>query len=296
MPATRNLGGTFGTTQSIGVTEWYLSVVTPRKRVARMKALNIEKDAGVLNALSATRVTPRIVGGTPAAPNRYPWMTALFYRGCSPSVCQFCGGALVRPNWVLTAAHCAAAVGDNTPIDVFLGSTRLTDDGERISVAELIVHEAFDPNTLDNDLALLRLESDSEQEVVPIIESDDPAGLTAAGKSATVIGWGRTSEGGESSEKLLEVTVPIVSNEEANAAYNPLGSTITDNMIAAGLPEGGKDACQGDSGGPFVVRDAERGLILAGATSWGIGCARPGIPGLYTRLSRYGDWLPSHLD
>lgn len=261
-----------------------------------MKSLRLEKDAGMLNALTASRLTPRIVGGTPAPPNKYPWMVALFYRGCSPAVCQFCGGALVRRNWVLTAAHCAAAVGDNTPIDVFLGSTKLTDPGEQIRVAELIIHDDFDPNTLDNDLALLRLDGESQQPVVPIIEPGDPSGLTAPERPATIIGWGATSEGGESSQELLEVTVPIVSNEDANAAYKPLGSSITENMIAAGVPEGGRDACQGDSGGPFLVKDGTGSWILAGATSWGIGCARPGLPGLYTRLSRYGDWLAAYLD
>ena len=260
-----------------------------------MKQLRLEKDAGMLNALTASRITPRIVGGRPAPQNKYPWMAALYYHGCSPSVCQFCGGALVRPNWVLTAAHCAAAVGDNTPIDVFLGSTRLSDPGENIKVVELILHEDFDPNTLDNDLALLRLESGSSQPIVSIIEGNDPGGLASAGKLATVIGWGATSEGGDSSQDLLEVSVPIVSNSDANAAYNQLGSVVTENMIAAGVPEGGKDACQGDSGGPFLVKNSADEWILAGATSWGIGCARPGLPGLYTKLSNYADWLDQYL-
>jgi secreted trypsin-like serine protease len=201
----------------------------------------------------------------------------------------------VRKNWVLTAAHCAAAVGDRTPIDVFLGMIDLAGQGERIRVAELIVHEEFDPNTLDNDLALLRLESNSSQPTVEIIAPEDPDGHTSPGKEATVIGWGATSEGGPSSQVLMEVEVPIVSNDAANAAYNPHGSTVTENMIAAGLPQGGKDTCQGDSGGPFLVKSKKNSFILAGATSWGIGCARPGLPGIYSRLSRYGDWLNQHL-
>jgi len=222
-------------------------------------------------------------------------MAALFFRACSsPSNCQFCGGALVRKNWVLTAAHCAAAVV-NRPIDVFLGMIDLAGQGERIRVAELIVHEEFDPSTLDNDLALLRLESDSSQPLIEIIESEDPDGHTSPGKEATVIGWGATSEGGPSSRVLMEVEVPIVSNEDANTAYNPQGSTVTENMIAAGLIEGGKDTCQGDSGGPFLVKSKKNSFILAGATSWGIGCARAGLPGIYTRLSRYSDWLSQHL-
>jgi secreted trypsin-like serine protease len=102
-------------------------------------------------------------------------------------------------------------------------------------------------------------------------------------------------EGGSGSQELLEAEVPIISNEEANAIYQSLGSAVTDNMIAAGLAAGGIDACQGDSGGPFVVQEGIDQWVLAGATSWGIGCARPGVPGLYTRLSRYGDWLAGHI-
>jgi len=253
-------------------------------------------DAGMLNAITASRISPRIVGGTPVPPVKYPWMAALFYTGGSPADSQFCGGALIQEQWVLTAAHCAAAVSKYTPISVFLGSVLLTDQGEQIEVADIIVHERFDPNTLDNDLALLRLANPSKQATIPLIPNNDPLGLTQAGSTVTAIGWGRTSEGGQSSWELMEVDVPVVSNDLANEAYNPLGSNITDNMIAAGLPEGGKDACQGDSGGPLVVQNSDGELFLAGATSWGIGCARPGLPGIYTRLSRYWDWVNYHLN
>ena len=196
-------------------------------------------------------------------------------------------------NWILTAAHCATAVGDNTPVDVFLGATNL--GVKEIHIAELIVHEGNDPDTLDNDLALLRLESDSSKPTIDIIEPEDPQGLASPGTMTTVIGWRTTSEAGTPSQDLLEVEVPIVSEETASTAHQPLGSKITENMIAAGLPEGSKDTCQDDSGGPFPVMSPEKSFILAGATSWGIGCARPGLPGIYTRLSRYSDWLSEHL-
>jgi len=260
-----------------------------------MKPLNLDKNAGMLNALTASRITPRIIGGQPAAQGQWPWMVALFWRGCSHPSCQFCGGALVKDRWVVTAAHCAAGVGTNTQIDVLLGSVLLTDEVERIAVDELIVHENFDPDTLDNDLALLRLSQPSKQATINIIPADDPAGLTSPGNMGTVIGWGATSEGGQGSQQLLQVEVPIVSNADASAAYNPLQSTVTENMIAAGFPEGGRDTCQGDSGGPFIVRDSDGCWFLAGSTSWGIGCARPGLPGIYTRLARYWNWIDEHI-
>lgn len=259
-----------------------------------MQKMKIEKGAGMLNAIAATRARPRIVGGQPAANDAYPWIVALYWASCSPLNCQFCGGALVRDQWVVTAAHCAVATSPNN-VKVFLGSTNLADQGERLEVEDLLVHDDFDPNTLDNDIALVKLARGSNAPVIDIIPSNDPDGLTEAGKNLTIIGWGATSEGGQGSSKLLEVSVPIVSNEEANEAYAPFGSTITDNMVAAGLGQGGKDACQGDSGGPAIVKDCEGNWVLAGATSWGIGCARPNLPGIYTRLSRYWDWIHERI-
>jgi len=261
-----------------------------------MKKLDLKKGAGILNVLTASRMMPKIVGGKPAAAGKWPWMVALTYQDCPAAECQFCGGALIRNRWVVTAAHCAAAEGDNPPLDVFLGATRLTAKGERIPVEEIIIHEGFNPNTLDNDLALFRLAKPSKQPVIPLIPSGDPEGLTEAGREGTIIGWGASKEGGEGSKNLLEVTLPIIPNVEAQAAFKKFKSKVTNNMFAAGIPEGGKDSCQGDSGGPFVVQDGSGTWVLAGVTSWGVGCARPGLPGIYTRLSRYWDWIHERID
>ena len=277
---------------------WWVSRETKqreREREGNVKKLDLNKSAGILNVLTTTRVTPKIVGGKPAKAGKWPWMTALTYHGCSAAECQFCGGALIAPRWVLTAAHCAAAEGDNPPIEVFLGATKLTGKGETIMVEEIIIHEGFDPNSLDNDLALLRLAKPSKQPVIPVIPSGDPAGLIEPGREGTIIGWGATSEGGEGSKNLLEVTLPIIPNKQAQDAFKKFKSKVTQNMFAAGVPEGGKDSCQGDSGGPFVVCDDNGVWVLAGVTSWGVGCARPGLPGIYTRLARYWDWIQERI-
>ncbi len=110
------------------------------------------------------------------------------------------------------------------------------------------------------------------------------------GVTATVTGWGnRLPNGQDYPAALQEVEVPIQSNADCRQAY-PGG--ITDNMLCAGLPEGGKDSCQGDSGGPLVVFSAARSRWeLAGIVSWGLGCAAPGLPGVYTRVSRFHRWI-----
>lgn len=261
--------------------------------------IRIGADSGILNALSASRISPRIVGGRVVPSGKYPWMAALFYRDCSPSSCQFCGGSLVRPNRIATAAHCAAALGANTPIDVFIGQEKLSNQGEVLQVSEFIVHPDFNPNTLDNDLAVLKLASASSFQPIDLIASSDPDNLTAPGSRVTAIGWGATSQGGPGSLDLMEIDVPVIANSVAAVEYQKLGSTITDNMLAAGLPQGGGDACQGDSGGPLIsfARNAQNSTvpILVGVTSWGIGCARPKLPGLYTRLANYWDWLQDTL-
>jgi len=110
---------------------------------------------------------------------------------------------------------------------------------------------------------------------------------------ATVIGWGRTMEGGDTSAVLRQVEIPIVSNETCQQSY-PNG--ITSNMMCAGREEGGRDSCQGDSGGPLMVRGSGQDWRQAGVVSFGIGCARPNFYGVYTRISQYLFWIDSQIN
>ncbi|MFT5126598.1 MAG: hypothetical protein ACI8W8_000193 [Rhodothermales bacterium] len=234
----------------------------------------------------------RIVGGNEATPGDYPWMTALIRSSASSAASgQFCGGTLIHPFWVLSAAHCLEFTNPSE-IDVVIGAHSLSgDDGERIAVAEIIVHPAFDSNSLDSDLALLRLERPSS--ATPLALAHPAIADTfAPGVLATVIGWGALSEGGSGPDELYEVDLPIVSNPTAEATVGGL----TDNMIAAGLAAGGKDSCQGDSGGPFMVPNPNGGFLLAGIVSWGNGCARPAQYGIYTRVANFADWVAGHLE
>lgn len=244
----------------------------------------------------------RIVGGQEADPGEWPWQVAIVQRGADTYNGQFCGGSLISRDWVLTAAHCA---GSLTPddIDVAAGIHNLVapDPGFlRVGVAEIIIHPGWYGGG-DNDIALLRLaepidERPAAADALPIAFIEPAPGDSPAftGVTSVVTGWGNTlgqpDPGGvDFPEALHEVEVPVVSNEYCNSVYF---GTITDNMLCAGLLRGGADSCQGDSGGPLVVfDDATGGRLLAGIVSFGQGCGIPGIPGVYTRVSSFADWL-----
>jgi secreted trypsin-like serine protease len=195
----------------------------------------------------------QIVGGQPASTGEYPWMAALVSSTvANPQQGQFCGGSLVTPQWVVTAAHCVTGESAST-IDVVVGINNLSSGpttgstGQRRKVSQIIVHPAYNSATDDSDIALLRLGSavTTNSTVSPITPLGPGTTWADPGDMATVTGWGATSSGGASSNALLEVDLPIVSNTTCN---NAVGG-ITANMLCAGYAAGGKDSCQGDSGG-----------------------------------------------
>jgi hypothetical protein len=151
----------------------------------------------------------------------------------------------------------------------------------------------YNAATTDFDIALLRLTRPSSQTPIALARPEEPA-LFAPGVASTITGWGALFEGGDSPDVLHQVTVPIASNEAANALPGYEGQ-VTVNMLAAGLSGGGKDSCQGDSGGPLMVSDGKGGFLHAGIVSWGLGCARPDAYGIYTRTSVFADWIDNFL-
>lgn len=244
--------------------------------------------------------SPTIVGGREAEPGEWPWQVALISAGGHPYHDQYCGGTLISPLWVLTAAHCVdGSLPDS--IQVLAGIHNLLDADPgflRLDVSRIIVHPNYAQATrYDSDIALLELSAPATfrpgtATQLPIDRVFPAAAGTGslAGVEATVTGWGdRLPGANDFPAELHEVEVPIVTNSACGAAYP---GSITANMICAGLPQGGRDSCQGDSGGPLVVFNNERSQWeLAGIVSWGQGCALPGLPGVYTRVSRFAQWV-----
>lgn len=243
------------------------------------------------------QVKPRVVGGTEAARGQYPWMVSLAKRRVADNYqAHFCGGVLIHPHWVLTAAHC---VDDQQPtsIEVVVGAHNLildsAPDVRRVAVREIVLHPDYDPENSDSDLALLVLaEAVTDR---PSLELIDSEALCAPGTPAVVLGWGATSGNGtDFPAALQEVGVPIVALADANA-LPAFDGTLTDNMIPAGPEEGGRDSCQGDSGGPLIVSGpAGDPPMIAGVVSFGadtLDCGQPGGLGIYTRLINFRSWI-----
>jgi len=248
--------------------------------------------------------TQRIVGGSEAEVNEYPWI-AIFGDSNGDNL-GGCSSTLIGNNWAVTAAHCFFNQDTNQQekfkddLTVVLGvhdrTIVVTPDtplSERkvLKISEIVIHPDYNQATSSsNDIALLKFtESVELEKYAPACLAGKDADFSS-GQTGWVYGWGVTSENGfDLAEKLQELEVPIVSDAVCRSAMEGQGVTITDDMLCAGGQEG-KDSCGGDSGGPFTV---EVGGIhtLAGVVSFGIGCARDGLYGVYAEVAQFRGWI-----
>lgn len=241
----------------------------------------------VITQPSLAQLTPKIIGGSIAHSTAWPWMTGLATKGKSDFQGQFCGASLIASSWVLTAAHCIIDESTHN-IDVIINQAKFdTGTGERIAVDKFFIHPLYNNDSLDNDIALIKLQQPSEIKPIKTISRDSI--LDTAGHDALTLGWGKTS----ATEKiypdvLYQVGLPIMTDARCSSKL----PGFTNNMLCAGAGAGQKDTCQGDSGGPLIVfNEKTHDWNQVGITSWGNGCSKKGFSGVYTRLKNYDSFL-----
>jgi secreted trypsin-like serine protease len=250
----------------------------------------ISAAAGPFAAAPPAAADSVVVGGQPAKISDAPWAVALSSRDRfgGTRAGQFCGGVVVAPTQVLTAAHClgrdvlGGEPSEVTDLKVIAGRSALRGEGgQEVRITSTWISPDYDPRTNANDLAVLTLATALPQtSVIRAARPGDEA--EAPGTEADVYGWGDTTGNGTYASVLRSARVEVLPDTSCKRAYPGFFGAAyrADTMLCAGDPRGGKDACQGDSGGPLVA-----GGRLIGLVSWGSGCGQAGNPGVYTRVS-----------
>ena len=235
----------------------------------------------------------RIVGGTDAKINNFPFIASIQKKSDGT---HFCGGSLINDKYVLSAAHCFPQTNaEEIQIQLGIDYRSPGDTTNVYGASKIKLHPDYESDTVNMDIALIKLKNTVETYSVSI----KPVCLPFAQESikngalAVAAGWGATNElhgnYDDLPRQLQKVELSLISSPTCGNDFRYEKKAITDYMICAN--DEGKDACQGDSGGPLVVKGIKSHWKLVGITSWGIGCARRGYPGVFTKVSKLLPWI-----
>ncbi|XP_004561663.3 transmembrane protease serine 2 isoform X1 [Maylandia zebra] len=237
---------------------------------------------------SSAAPSSRIVGGTEAVNGAWPWQVSLQVSGR-----HSCGGSVISRYWILSAAHCFKYSSSPSLWRVYYGDVNL-ENMFNSRVQKIIKHKDFDTRTNNYDIALLKLDTPLtfNNKVRPVCLPNVDLNLSA-NRQAWITGWGALQSTGPTPKIMNQAKVTIYSRATCNAP-EVLNGEVTKAMFCAGSLEGGVDSCQGDSGGPLVVKEGNR-WWLAGATSYGYGCALKNKPGVYANVPFFIDWIYENI-
>ncbi|XP_068102737.1 serine protease 33-like [Hyperolius riggenbachi] len=245
-------------------------------------------------------VSSRIVNGTNAADGEWPWQVALYYDGMF-----ICGGSLIAPQWIMSAAHCFPGL-NMSYYTVYLGQYQLYMDSPHTvnrTLTTVVVNPYYMGVESIGDISLAQLSSpvDYTEYIMPICLPSSSVTFPC-GLDCWVTGWGRTSYQGPLpvNGTLQKVMTPLIDHNTCDRMYhNGLSDNTSDpivksDTICSGYKDGGKDPCQGDSGGALVCKVGGVWYEV-GIVSWGAYCAAPGLPGVFTLVTAYQDWISSYV-
>ncbi|WP_444998070.1 trypsin-like serine protease [Aliikangiella sp. IMCC44359] len=240
-------------------------------------SLNVFASSDLTSQSQGNGIDKKIVNGVETQPGSRTYQAMLVRNGR-----QWCGGTLIADNWILTAAHCVDNASTST-LTVRLNS-HTVNSGTTHSVSKIVLH----PQT-SNDIALLKLTnpaaSSLTRALLPTPELENT--IAGPGTNVTVSGWGNTSNGGPSSNVLLEVDLPVLTTEQCR---QELGSSIDERTVCGGGPDG-KSACNGDSGGPYAIRH-NGNVYSIGTVSWGRACKGATA---FVRTTAFLDWINTEI-